>query len=86
MGECTGISFTDSTLLRVCDNRRIHSHKVFDGIAQRGKCSLGWFYEFKLHLIVNDMGQIINFMITLKKESREHLPCFHTLLISNNND
>lgn len=64
MGECTGISFTDSTLLRVCDNRRIHSHKVFDGIAQRGKCSLGWFYGFKLHLIVNDMGQIINFMLT----------------------
>lgn len=27
MGECTGISFVDSTTLKVCNNRRIHSHK-----------------------------------------------------------
>ena len=39
-------------------------HKVFKGIAQRGKCSLGWFYGFKLHLICNDKGEILNFMIT----------------------
>jgi hypothetical protein len=64
MGNCTGISFADSTLLRVCDNRRIHSHKVFDGLAERGHCSLGWFYGFKLHLVTNDMGQIIDFIIT----------------------
>ena len=64
MGECTGISFIDSTILRVCDNRRIHNHKVFDGIAKRGHCSMGWFYGFKLHIITNDMGEIINFMLT----------------------
>nr|EMN21297.1 transposase DDE domain protein [Leptospira santarosai serovar Arenal str. MAVJ 401] len=29
MGKCSGISFIDSTILKVCDNRRIHSHKVF---------------------------------------------------------
>ncbi|MBD5311731.1 MAG: IS982 family transposase, partial [Bacteroides sp.] len=64
LGKCTGISFVDSTLLRVCRNQRIHMHKVFKGIAQRGRCSMGWFYGFRLHLICNDRGEILNFMIT----------------------
>lgn len=51
LGKSTGISFVDSTPLRVCKNQRIHIHKVFKGIAQRGKCSMGWFFGFKLHLI-----------------------------------
>ena len=46
LGKCTGISFADSTPLRVCRNQRIHVHKVFKGIAQRGKCSMGWFFGF----------------------------------------
>ena len=41
-GRCTGISFIDSTPLRVCHNRRIHSHRVMAGLAQRGKTSTGW--------------------------------------------
>ena len=64
LGKCTGISFVDSTLLRVCRNQREHMHKVFRGLAAKGKCSLGWFYGFKLHLICNDKGEILNFMIT----------------------
>ncbi|UOG30161.1 IS982 family transposase [Leptospira noguchii] len=64
MGKCSGISFIDSTILKVCDNRRIHSHKVFKNIAQRGKSSTGWFYGFKLHLIINDRGEILSFMVT----------------------
>lgn len=64
LGKCTGISFVDSTPLRVCRNQRIHIHKVFKGIAQRGKCSMGWFFGFKLHLICNEKGEILNFMIT----------------------
>lgn len=63
-GQCTGISFIDSTPLRVCHNRRIHSHKVFDGLAQRGQCSIGWFYGFKLHLITSDTGHVVDFMLT----------------------
>jgi hypothetical protein len=63
-GKCTGISFIDSTPLRVCHNRRIHSHKVFNGLAQRGQCSIGWFYGFKLHLVTNDMGHVVDFMLT----------------------
>ncbi|MGB3464557.1 MAG: IS982 family transposase [Cyclobacteriaceae bacterium] len=64
IGDCTGISFIDSTPLRVCHNRRIHKHKVFDGLAGRGQCSIGWFYGFKLHLIVAETGEIVDFMLT----------------------
>ena len=64
VGKCTGISFIDATTLDVCHNRRIYSHKVFDGIAQRGKSSTGWFYGFKLHFVINDMGEILTFALT----------------------
>ena len=57
LGKCTGISFLDSTPLRVCRNQRIRIHKVFKGITQRGKCSMGWFFGFKLHLICNEKGE-----------------------------
>jgi len=59
-----GIAFVDSTALRVCHNRRIHSHKTFRGIAQRGKTSMGWFYGFKLHLIVTPQGDLVSVMLT----------------------
>ena len=61
---CTGISFVDSTPLRVCRNQRILIYKTFEGLAERRKCSMGWFFGFKLHLIINDKGEILNFMFT----------------------
>lgn len=64
LGACTGISFVDSTLLTVCHNRRISSHKVFKKLAKRGKTSTGWFFGFKLHLIINDQGEILAYMLT----------------------
>ncbi len=64
LGACTGISFLDSTPLAVCDNHRIHQHKVFDGVAHRGKSSTGWFYGFKLHLLFNDRGELLNMALT----------------------
>lgn len=64
LGKCTGISFVDSTPLRVCHNRRIHQHKTFKDTAQRGQCSLGWFYGFKLHLVNNDKGELIDMYVT----------------------
>jgi transposase len=64
LGRCSGISFIDSTSLDVCLNQRIHSHKVFAGLAGRGKTSTGWFFGFKLHLVVNDRGEILCFCLT----------------------
>lgn len=63
-GICTGISFVDATSLAVCHNRRIARHKVFAGLAQRGKTTMGWFYGFKLHLVVNERGEILAFYLT----------------------
>ena len=63
-GENTGIAFMDSTTWVVCHNRRIHSHKVFRQLAKRGKNSMGWFYGFKLHLVVNDRGERLAFRLT----------------------
>ena len=67
LADCTGIRFIDSTPIRVCDRRKIHQHKTFKDIAQRGQCSLGWFYDFKLPIVTNDKGGIIDFMITKGK-------------------
>jgi len=63
-GECTGISYIDSTKLAVCANMRIPRNKVFKDIAKRGKSSMGWFFGFKLHLAVNDKGEILAFHIS----------------------
>jgi transposase len=60
----TGIAFIDSTPLPVCHNRRIQRHKLFAGLAARGKSSVGWFYGFKLHLIVNERGELVALYIT----------------------
>ncbi len=63
-GKTTGISFIDSTPIRVCKNKRIKRNQVFKGIAHTGKSTMGFFYGFKLHIIINDKGEIISFMIT----------------------
>jgi hypothetical protein len=63
-GRCPGITFVDSTSLAVCHNRRISRHKVFAGYATRGKSSMGWFFGFKLHLMVNDAGELLACRVT----------------------
>lgn len=63
-GECDGVSIADSTALAVCDNRRIHSHRVFEGRAERGKTSTGWFFGFKLHLVINSKGELLRLKLT----------------------
>ena len=64
LGACSGISFVDSTRLCVCDTQRISSHKVFAGQAERSKTSMGWFYGFKLHLIINHSGDLLDVALT----------------------
>jgi hypothetical protein len=63
-GKPKGIEFIDSTSLKVCHNIRIPRHKTFDGIAQRGKGNVGWFYGFKLHFVVNYKGEIVSAKVT----------------------
>lgn len=64
LGECSGISFIDSTKLAVCNNLRIKQNKVFRDVAKRGKTTTGWFYGFKIHLVVSDCGEILAWQIT----------------------
>ncbi|MGB3766271.1 MAG: IS982 family transposase [Phormidesmis sp.] len=63
-GSCTGISFIDATSLKVCHNRRIWQHQVCKDTAARGKTSVGWFYGYKLHLAVNERGELLNITLT----------------------
>lgn len=63
-GSCSGISFVDATFMAVCNNRRIQQHKVFKGIAARGKGSTGWSFGFKLHLVVSDRGELLAVYLT----------------------
>ena len=64
LGECTGISIIDSTPIVSCHIKRMHMHKTMRGLAAMGKCTMGWFYGFKLHLVINDKGEIIQWMLT----------------------
>ena len=63
-GQPTGIQFIDSLPIRVCHNRRIHSQRVFDGFAQRGRSSVDWFSGFQLHLLINDKGALLGVCLT----------------------
>ena len=63
-GQRTGVAFIDSTPLSVCHNKRIGRHRVFAEVARRGKSSMGWFYGFKLHLIVNDQAELLAVQLT----------------------
>ena len=62
--QCTGISFVDSTKIQVCHNKRNKRNKVFAGIANVGKSTMGWFFGFKLHLVCNGRGELLNFALT----------------------
>ncbi len=63
-GRCTGIAFVDSTALAVCGNKRIERNRVFRGIARLGKTTMGWFFGFKLHLIINECGELLAVQLT----------------------
>lgn len=60
----TGIYFVDATTIEVCHIKRASSNRVFRDVAKKGKSSMGWFFGFKLHLIINDKGEIMAFKLT----------------------
>jgi hypothetical protein len=64
LGKCTGINFIDSTKIEACEIQREKQHKVLKNFAEKGKTTTGWFFGFKLHLIINDKGQILSFYLT----------------------
>lgn len=64
MGQCSGITYVDSTKVAVCHHKRISANKVFKGIAEIGKSTMGWFFGFKLHLMCNERGELLNFCLT----------------------
>lgn len=55
----TGIAYIDSTCIPVCNNKRTSRHKVFKDLAKLGKSTMGWFFGFKLHLVINEKGQLL---------------------------
>lgn len=63
-GERTGIYFIDSTILKACHIKREKQHRVFEGIAKKSKSTIGWFFGFKLHLVINDKGELMAFKLT----------------------
>jgi hypothetical protein len=60
-GKPTGISFIDSTMLAVCHNRRIYSHKVFKMYAARGKVPPGGFTALNCILSLTTAGKYVPF-------------------------
>ena len=64
LGKCTGISFIDATSLQVCHIKRERSNKTFKGLETKGKTTIGWFFGFKLHVVINDKGEILDFVIS----------------------
>lgn len=64
LSKYTGLNYIDSTCIPVCHNKRTSRHKVFKGLATLGKSSMGWFFGFKLHLIINEKGDLMNAFLT----------------------
>src|SRR3712207_194421 len=58
------IAFIDAAKLEIGENPAIAQQLVFSDIAQRGKTSRAWFYGFKLHLVINHLGEMLSFCIT----------------------
>jgi len=57
--------FIDATCLPVCHIKRAKSNKVFSKAANKGYSTIHQhFFGFKLHLVVNHEGEIVNYAIS----------------------
>ena len=73
LGHCTGISFTGSTSLAVCQKARIHQHLVFVGYTAHGKTSMGWSFGCLLRLVTSNQGEVLTFCLTSCNIDDRHL-------------
>ena len=64
LGKRTGTYFIDTTPIKVYNNKRQSGNKIFKGLAKYSKSTMGYFYGFKLHLIINDKGEFIALKVT----------------------
>ncbi len=71
----TGISYIDSTPLQVCKPKRMKRNKVFRNEAEKSKTTIGWFFGFKLHLIINEKGGLLAVKFT-KGNTDDRTPVF----------
>lgn len=78
-GECTGISFVDSTWIPVVHNKRQFNMKVFKRIAEKGKSKMGWYIGFKLYLLCNEKGMLVNFVLTQANVDDRNVSVIDTL-------
>lgn len=63
-GRATGIGFIDSTPIQVCKPKRMSRNKVFKYVAAKAKSTIGWFFGFKLHLLINECGELLSVKCT----------------------
>lgn len=73
--ENPGPSFIDTTPLKVCENGRISEHQVCKGLAKLSKSTTGWYFGFKLGVVVDLAGRLLN--VTLgpgNMDDRKFLP------------
>lgn len=60
----TAAKFADSTNLPVCSIKREFSHQVMKLFATKSKTTMGWFYGLRLHVLCNELMQILECRIT----------------------
>jgi hypothetical protein len=80
LGHSRGVNFIDSTAIKVCHIKREKQHKVFDGIASKGNGTMGWFFGFKLHLIINDKGEILSFYLSKANTDDRNINVINSLV------
>ena len=62
LGKCNGVSFIDSTLIRVCHIKREFQHLTLKGLTTKGQCLIGWLLGFKLYIRINEKAEILDFL------------------------
>ena len=80
LGHSRGINFIDSTTLKVCHIKREKQHRVFHSLATKGKGTMGWFYGFKLHLVINDQGELLSYYLSKANVDDRNLQVINCLV------